>query len=456
MKKIIIITAIILTTLIATAQQAGRVRMAFAGFKCLRETADDILHLDGKADEVFFRFYFTIADSNGNTKLKYSNQSDTYGDNYGPFGNRINAGSAVDLFGNLKGGIKGGDNYSCNNIIGEYDLAGGDVLTVMPTIWEWDPGSGIETTFDATVEGAYSIVNQNASNLSNQRFGTGFNNNNSSQLLGLFLVDGGTFLGVKLFIKVADLLTPKPRPIGVTLNGEYSPKAVLLNANVMQQIASSNFGYGQGVIPVQYNEESLGNSRDHGNYIILLKVEFFPSASTTTAVTTPKSTSTSTNNSNKQTTTGITKNIGGVKMMDATSAFNPANTANSNSLSTSTKIKSTTTRDIPKKRMNNTTSSVIGMWAGTQTNDYGMYPQDIKFELTNNGEYLIKDVNGVVVAKGTYTFLNNTINGTYKLFSSGDTFSFIGTFDSISQKLSCTLGMGSTKTGQGKWVVLKK
>ena len=110
MKKIALLTIVASIVLQASGQQAGRVKVSFAGFKCLRETADDILHLDGKADEVFLRFYFTLADRNGNTKLKYSNQTDIYGDNYGPFGNRVNAGSAVDLFGNLRGGIKGGDN----------------------------------------------------------------------------------------------------------------------------------------------------------------------------------------------------------------------------------------------------------------------------------------------------------------------------------------------------------
>lgn len=409
MKKIIVIAAIIIAALNTTAQQAGRVRIAFAGFKCLRETADDILHLDGKADEVFFRFYFTIADNLGNTKLKYANQSDTYGDNYGPFSNRINAGSAVDLFGGLKGGIKGGDNYSCNNIIGEYDLAAGDVLTVMPTIWEWDPGSGLETTFNSSVEGAYTTANQKASALSNQRFGGVSNAIGSGQLIGLFLVDGGTFLGIKAILKVADLLTPKPRPIGVTLNGEYSPQAVLLNANIMQQIASSNFGYGQGVIPVQYNEEALGNARDHGNYIVLLKVDFTPTA------TTPAST----NNTNTQPPAVTNKNMGGVKVMNVSPA--PA-------------------------------ASIAGTWAGTYGTGQNNAPSYYSFKLNTDGTMQVIAANNSVIASGTYTFSNNQLSGKYT-YSNGGVFSFAATLSG--SQLNGTWGSGINVSGGGKWVMNK-
>ena len=66
MKKVFIASFVLVISCSAFAQQAGRVKISFAGFKCLKETADDILHLDGKADEVFLRFYFTLADKSGN------------------------------------------------------------------------------------------------------------------------------------------------------------------------------------------------------------------------------------------------------------------------------------------------------------------------------------------------------------------------------------------------------
>ena len=106
--------------------------------------------------------------------------------------------------------------------------------------------------------------------------------------------------------------------------------------------------------------------------------------------------------------------------------------------------------------INNSFFPVVGYWSGIQTNDYGLYPQNIIFELTSNGEYLIKDMNGVLAAKGTYTFSNNILTGSYKLFSSSETFSLTGTFDPGIQKLSGTLGSGTSVTGQGKWTVTKK
>ncbi len=101
------------------------------------------------------------------------------------------------------------------------------------------------------------------------------------------------------------------------------------------------------------------------------------------------------------------------------------------------------------------TASIAGNWSGTQTNDYGQNPQAISFQLTTSGEFIIANPNGSVAAKGSYTFSNNTINGTYKLTSSGETISFTGTYDPSTQKLNCTLGSGTKTTGQGKWLAVK-
>src|SRR5258707_10350634 len=122
MKKIILlfVFTIAIHTLFA---QGGRIRISFVGFDCYRETWDDILQSDGKGDEVFFNFSFLLADKTGNSKLSYEKRTGVYGDATGPFSNRISAGSCVDAFGNRKGGIKGGDTYRCNDIIGEYDMA---------------------------------------------------------------------------------------------------------------------------------------------------------------------------------------------------------------------------------------------------------------------------------------------------------------------------------------------
>ena len=138
--------------------------------------------------------------------------------------------------------------------------------------------------------------------------------------------------------------------------------------------------------------------------------------------------------------------------------FTPDATSTSPLTGTPTRPITTIKKDMPVKNMNinNSFLPVIGNWSGTQTNDYGVYPQNIAFQLTANGEYLIKDMNGVVAAKGAYTFSNNALSGSYKQLSSGETFSFTATFDPATQKISGTLGSGSAITGQGKWTVTKK
>jgi hypothetical protein len=423
MKKVFIASFVLLISCGAFAQQAGRVKISFAGFKCLKETADDILHLDGKADEVFLRFYFTLADKSGNTKLKYSNQTDVYGDNYGPFGNRVNAGSAVDLFGNLRGGIKAGDNYYCNNVIGEYDLAAGDVLTVVPTIWEWDPGTGYESSFDATIDGAYTVINQKASALSNQRFPTGgLLGISGTDILGLMLLDGGSFLSLKAAFGITGALTPKPRPIGITTTGDYSPKAVLLNANVMQQVAGSNFGYGAGVIPVQYNEEALGNTRDHGNYIVLLKVEFTPKP--TVGTPPPPPPPNSTNTSSPSGNTGSKTAAANLRKAEA-----------------------------PPAPKTTSATTIVGNWTGTYGNGESTSPNYYAFKLNADGTMQMLAANGNVMANGTYTYANNQLNGTYTYTNAG-AFSFSATMDAAG-KLNGTWGSGANVRGGGRWMMSK-
>ncbi|MEQ1799413.1 MAG: hypothetical protein ABL872_15775 [Lacibacter sp.] len=99
--------------------------------------------------------------------------------------------------------------------------------------------------------------------------------------------------------------------------------------------------------------------------------------------------------------------------------------------------------------------SLAGSWSGTLTNDYGLYPQAFTFQLTDRGEIVMASTNGTVAAKGTYTFLNNAFNASYKLFSSSETFAMAGTYDAGTQKLTCTQGTGTAVTGQGKLIVTR-
>jgi hypothetical protein len=105
----------------------------------------------------------------------------------------------------------------------------------------------------------------------------------------------------------------------------------------------------------------------------------------------------------------------------------------------------------------NSALAIIGKWSGTRTNDEGLHPGAVAFELTSNGEFIMADaVTGQVSSKGVYNYANNTITGSYKMFSSGETIAFAGSYDPFTKQMICTLGMGNPPRGQGKWTVTKQ
>lgn len=407
MKKLLTL-AILIIAANAIFAQGGRIKVYFAGFDCYRETWDDILHTDGKGDEVFFTFAFTLGDKNGNSKLSYEKRSAVYGDATGPFSNRISVGSFVDLFGNNKGGIKAGDNYRCNDLIGEYDMANADILTIIPTGWEHDPISDNSISFTSTLKSFYNSINQKVApimigfNLLTGNLGGVIYNSAS---LGLSSIKAGGNQG--------ELGRPGTRPIGMEKFGDFSAKLVVLNTPNLTTVCNNDMGFGKGVIAVNYDEVEVGNLRDHGNYSILLRVEFVPDVIVPAPASAPAASP---------------KGIGTIK------------------------------QGMPKRNIQaiTTTFSESGTWIGTQTNDDGLYPQAISFQLSNAGEFIVADQRGVVAAKGNYAFSNNNFSGSYKTFNDGETYSLTGTYEPNTQNLSISRGLGTATTGQGKWLVRKK
>lgn len=411
MKKIMAVC--LLLTLVTTIHaQSGRIRISFAGFDCYRETWDDILHSDGKGDEVFFTFNFTLADRNGNSKLNYEKRTPVYGDATGPFSNRISAGSWTDIFGNNRGGIKAGDTYRCNDIIGEYDMADGDILTIIPTGWEHDPIADNSLAFSSTIRGLYNSINQKVAPvmigfniLTGNLGGVVFN----AASLGLSKVKAGGDQG--------ELGRAGTRPIGMEKYGDFTPKLVVLNTPNLNTICNSDMGFGKGVISVNYDEVAVGNSRDHGNYSILLKVEFIPKQNTAPAP--PANTG---NNPPPPPPPAATNmnNTGGFKKMNA-----PVTTV---------------------------AGTVTGTWRGTYGNGQSNSPNFYSFRLNADGTMQLLDANNGIIANGTYSFTNNQLNGTYK-YTNGGQFSVAATLSAGS--LNGTWGSGSNAGGGGKWVMSK-
>ena len=285
MKKLFILMTIATLTLTLTAQP-GRVKVYFNGFVCDRETWDDILHLDGKCDEVFLTFQISVADANGNTKLTYEYKTPTYGDATGAFGNRVSAGSCIDLFGGARGGIRGGDRYLTNDLIGEFDIAATDIVSIVPIIWEWDTEQIIVDPLISTLKNATNTISRETAKLTASANGT-FNPVVSSlNDLSRFIFPANVLM-VPDFFNVIQTVFGKQgtRPIGLTSNGNFSPNVMVLSPQLMTNNARINMGYGLGVVPVKYFETDLGNEREHGNYLVLIRTEFTPTQTTTTTAT---------------------------------------------------------------------------------------------------------------------------------------------------------------------------
>lgn len=424
MKKIILI-AIMLNAAGLFAQQSdkGKIRLYLHSVVCEKETADDIFEGDGKGDEIFVTLFYSVASSNGTTKYINKFTTGIYGDNR-IWPARVKAGSAGST-----GGIKpndviylhpqtesympiGDERFKGLKAI-ETDLEAGDILTIIPVLWEWDnAGGSTQNSFESFLLNSFNSINIRMAGFT-QRFDIktvnwqfGDDGSNSINIAGLTQILQGVN-GV-----------PGNRPIGMALNGSYNPQVYVFNANICENWnklmeGSSNAAWKN--LPVYYNEPQLGNSRDHGKYGLMIYPEFLKAAPSTQI--SPKT---------------INNNISVIRNGDKPLKIN---------------------NQAPNILISQT---LTGNWTGTQTNDHGMYPQAISFELTGNGDFLIKDQSGTLASKGTYTFSNNIISGSYKQLSSGETFSFSGTFDPSTQQLSGTLGSGTAINGQGKWTATKK
>ena len=422
MKRIICTITLIISFLIAQAQRSayapGWITINLNDFMCNKATADDPLNFDGFGDEVYFVIFYAVADQYGVTKYSNKLVSKTYGDTY-RFPDRVVAGSANSN----KGGILTGNQFFPGTEfpnLKKIRVEAGDFITVITTIWEWDNGSSsqLQSSFESRVMNSFNVINLKMVDFIRDCHGyySCYQINNRSAIN---------------FPAVADLLSPMingvgSRPIGMSATGEFTPVIFGLNSDMIKsqdRSASSNgINYSMNYISFDINEESLGNTNGHGIYRLRYHFSF------------------------------------------EEDKFKPAPPPPSNPPTPTTvappapvKLINTVKKDLPVKNINSSIAvTLTGNWAGIQTNDYGLYPQNIVFELTGNGEFLIKDNNGLLAAKGAYTFSNNIINCTYKQLSSGETFSFIGTYDTNTQKLTCTLGNGTATTGQGKWIATKK
>jgi hypothetical protein len=394
------------------AQQTGngKVKIYLRTISCDEQATDNIFDVDGKGNEVFVTIFYSVASSNGTTRYTNKITTAVYGDITGRQG-RNKAGTA-----STNGGIKArdviyanpnteawmpiGDERFKGQLMFDVELGPTDIISIVPVLWEWDSDTKTtQNSFESFLFNSFNAINVHTAPIAQK-----FHKVNSPFIYG----DATSCIDLAGMTRILQGVNgiDGNRPLGMKPDGTYSPKMFVLNQNILNNWQSVYQALNNQECTFYYNERDLGNTRDHGNYYMTINVDYTPPIAIS----------------------GSTKNISGIK------------------------------KDFPSKNINisNTNLAIAGNWIGTQTNDYGLYPQNIAFELTANGEYLIKDMNGAVAARGSYIFSNNLLSGSYKQLSSGEIFSFAATFDPATQKISGTLGSGNAVTGQGKWSVIKK
>ena len=255
----------------------GPVTISFHGFICNRTTNDDALGMDGVGDEVSVHFWnwTTVATNRAN----FNGMSRIYGEDF-LLPSRVKAGSAT-----INGGIKSGDSYNREGVYGDGDpqilsnyaiintfCSQNTLIAILPTIWERDNGTlGVTPIQDFGVA-TNSAFNDMAIKQKIWEFRDSYTYNDNNPY-GYFVA--GRNIG--LDAKYAGMFTAHKnklasRPIGLFPNWDFSSQLLVLTPKTIKIIAEKDYGYGKGIIPVLYNEESLGNTFGHGNYIILLRV----------------------------------------------------------------------------------------------------------------------------------------------------------------------------------------
>jgi hypothetical protein len=249
------------------SQSKDRVKFYFMGFVCNNETWDNALEFDGKGDEVYFKSNILIANASGAPKLNSEFRSDLYGDVNG-YNNRIQVGTR-----SAKGGIRTGDSYYTNRLIGDYELDNDDVCMITPTLWEWDGQEDLFNSFSNTFQQNLVPLAQALVSKAQQ---AKLQHADEAAMIVDAIQQGYPLL--RNF--VVDIVgQAKDRPIGIDAQGTFSPKTLTaLTINSLKYISNSENGYGKGVVAIQYSETGLGNHTTHGDYTLLVRIEFIAKA----------------------------------------------------------------------------------------------------------------------------------------------------------------------------------
>lgn len=410
----------------AAIAQPGQVRILFYGIHCQQPTTDNPLGMDGVGDEVFVMSYAGVTRPNSaTTTLHINGGCQVYGEVErslkGKCGwQREKAGTAGVL-----GGFKSGDVFiqhpNKQIILVDKKMTSDDVAFVMPSVWEFD----IEQSNYPSGEFSRISEQEGKSIFFQQKIVNYFTNISYNPDHYGFLIAGRH---LDLDMKYAPVFKPfvgqqVSRPIGMTAGHEFSSVVLALNTRMAALLAGKDFGYGAGVVPVLFNDVTLGNTANRGIYSILYKIEFKPDA----VATTPSTPVAPPPAARTNTTPAVPSQV------------NPTNTPVNLNL---------------RKTAANTAANITGNWGGSWDNA-SLNPKanafTIRFNIDNTMQWL--DVRGSVVGSGSYTVNGYEVVGSCQL-TSGETMPFRGIISG--DRISGTWGSTKTAGGEKNWEVVRQ
>ncbi|HSN61672.1 MAG TPA: hypothetical protein VLR49_12105 [Ferruginibacter sp.] len=434
MKKYFLVAALLFHySLNAQQPVKGKMKIYFHSIRCNKETLDDFFEGDGKGDEVFVTLFYSIASSNGTTK--YSNKITTsiYGDKR-IWPARVKAGTA-----GTTGGIKASDvvyahpQTEANMPIGDErfkglpmidaNLEAGDILTILPVLWEWDSDTkNVQNSLESFLWNSINNINVTMAGHT-QKFDM-----RSYRIFGSQLSSCINLQGITQILQGVNGIAGN-RPIGMKQNGSFDPEIFVFNSVIMENWQTIMQPYYQNTannLSIRYDEIFLGNTRDHGQYNLLFYPEFIKTA-----------TSVNPGNGNTNTAikpvinTGTIKNFGNKINMPVKGTITP-----------------------PPYSMTN--EMMYGQWKGTLSVNDGSKPGPFLFKI-NNGVFWLQDSNGNSIASGGFKIENNNFSSVYS-YPSGDSYTIISAlYNSSTGELTGTwFGNGINAAKKGSWKVVKQ
>lgn len=284
-----------------------RYRITINGFKVNTPTADHILEVDGKGDEVFFytyaqKFNLSTGDKIGDKTVR---RSMTFGDinnDSWRIYERVKAGSKPGE----QGGLQKGDRFPTNEpwrqynkpntrtipfVISEGTLQKNEMILAVPSVWEYDGTTEFEQGLNAfagdltkvtlilgnTVAGVLTV---GGSALLHVPFAAAIDHeiNQQRDIIdritnhNIFVKIDAPTRAFSTMVQKTVFGDAKDRPIGMEDRGDtflYTPLGMKLTYDELLNYSSIDFGSGKGVLPLRFKEAP----QLQGDYTLYVQLE---------------------------------------------------------------------------------------------------------------------------------------------------------------------------------------